>query len=250
MDIRTSVLTSNWVFFLRVALPIGITLKRRGNQYQVCNPRLGYTTMMRPESSDVLVYLQIFFKHEYALLNELQLPGKPVIVDLGANAGFFMMAVKSQWQEATVFCVEPDSKNLNQVALQIETNQLRDVYLIHAGIWVTNEPLKIVPHTDGLEWAFEVKPDPSGNVPGVTLMKLLNEHAISYVDLLKIDVEGTEEILFEDHGFLEKLEQSVSNIILETHHVEKQKIIASTLHARKFEVRLDRELIFAKRNPI
>lgn len=248
MGMRTSVITSNWVYFLRVALPSGVTIKRVGSLYQVYNPEIGHTVMLRPGSSDVLVYLQIFFNHEYALLNDLQLPGKPVVVDLGANAGFFMLLAKVHWYAATVLCVEPDSKNFALIGQQVEANQLPDVHIIRAGVWIANEALKVTSEPKGLEWAFGVRADPSGDTPGLTFTKILNDHRISHVDLLKIDIEGTEEILFEDNAFLEKLERSVSNIIMETHHVEKQKIIASILRARNFEVKFDRELIFANRN--
>lgn len=250
IGIHSSVVISNWVYFLRVALPVGITIKKEGNHYRVYHPGLGHSVLMRPNSSDVLVYLQIFFNHEYAMLSKLQLPDRPVVVDLGANAGFFMLLLKLHWRKATILCVEPDTGNCNQIKKQIEANQLQDVVTVQAGVWVANESLKITSHPNGLEWGFEVSSDPSGDIQGLAFRKLLADHAISHVDLLKMDIEGTEEVLFEDTDFLEKLEESVSNIIMETHHIEKQRAIAAVLVDHNFEVILDRELIVAIRKSI
>ncbi len=243
--IRSTVITSNWIYFLRLVLPLGITIKEEGNLYKVYNPILKHTAMMRPNSSDVLVYLQIFFKQEYNVLNSLQLPINPVVIDLGANAGFFMLLAKSRWPDANIVCVEPDTKNYRQLELQVKENHLSNVQTLQAGVWITNESLKMNPHPDGLEWAHGVNSDPKGDVPGFTIERLLTDHTINHVDLLKIDIEGTEEILFENASFLETLSRTVANLIMETHNVEKQQMIASRLRDLGFNVTLDRELIFA-----
>jgi len=247
---RPAVLISNWVYFLRLALPLGIVITKKDNLYQVYNPTLGHTAIMRPTSSDVLVYLQIFFNHEYAALNAVQLTANPVVVDLGANAGFFMMLAKAKWPTAKVLCIEPDASNHQQVVKQLAVNKISNVNVVRAGVWVRNELLKITPHTDGLEWAHGVNTAAEGDVPGITFDKLLTDGGIQQVDLLKIDIEGTEEILFEDAVFLKTLSDNVLQLIMETHHPEKQKTIAATLRELNFEVTLDRELIFAKRNAV
>jgi FkbM family methyltransferase len=246
IGIQPSTVTSNWVYFLRLALPLRITIRKQNNLYHVYNPTLGHTAIMRPASSDVLVYLQIFFNHEYASLNTLLLLENPVVVDLGANAGFFMLWVKARWPAAHILCVEPDADNYQITEWQLAINKISNVNAQRAGVWVRNELLKITPHTNGLEWSHRVQNDAHGDVPGITFDKLLANGDIQKVDLLKIDIEGTEELLFEDATFLKTLSARVVHVILETHHPEKQITIAATLRGLNFEVTLDRELIFAK----
>lgn len=250
VGVQPAVLTSNWVYFLRLALPLGITIKKENELYRVFNPTLGHTAIMRPVSSDVLVYLQIFFNHEYAALNTVQLSANPVVVDLGANAGFFMLLAKSKWPTAQVLCIEPDAGNYQQVQQQLTVNNISDVNVQRAGVWVCNERLEISPHTDGLEWAHAVNSDSEGDVPGITFDKLLADAQLQQVHLLKIDIEGTEEILFVDDTFLKTLSNHVLHLIMETHHPDKQQTIAATLRDLNFEVTLDRELIFAKRKGV
>ncbi|MBX2917505.1 MAG: FkbM family methyltransferase [Cyclobacteriaceae bacterium] len=239
---------SNWVYFLKLALPNGIAIKKTSNQSIIHNPRLNHTVIIRPGSSDVLVYLQIFFHHEYEKLNSIQLAPKPVVVDMGANAGFFMLLTKNLWADARVFCVEPDAKNCNQIEQQVTANKISNVEIIHAGVWIKDEPLKIISRAEGMEWALAVNSDPDGDVMGISFKTLLLNLKVNEIDLLKIDIEGTEELLFENYDFMQTLSKHVKILIMETHNSVKQNEIASVLRVQGFEVLLDRELILAKRS--
>lgn len=215
---------------------------------EVVNPALAHRVMMRPQSSDVLVYIQIFFHQEYALLNGCILPPDPVVVDLGANVGLFMLFACRRWPDAHILCVEPDLSNFRQIQLQVQLNALKHVRTLKAAVWSRPTRLTIASDVSGLEWAHTVSPNPVGDVEGVTLRDLIATYGLGRIDLLKMDIEGTEEILFSEPSFVDSLKNTVRRIMLETHSVEGQKMIASKLADMEFKVTLDRELIFAERN--
>ncbi len=247
LGIRPSMLKSNWVYFLRIALPISISVRKLNGAYHISNPHTGLTSIVRPNSSDILVYIQIFFHKEYLRIEGLELPPRPTIIDLGANVGLFMLYCKSKWQDAVVSCLEPDRQNYAQLIKQIEVNNLADVQTINGGIWTTNKLLSITQRPEEMEWSLGVKPDASGNVLGITLSQLLRDSKFRKVDLLKMDIEGTEEYLFESVDFLTTLKNSVSNLIMETHNPMKQKWMATQLTGIGFTVEFDRELLFASK---
>ena len=158
-----------------------------------------------------------------------------------------MLYCKYKWHDAVVSCLEPDLQNYTLLIKQIEVNTLTDVQTINGGIWTTNALLSITQLPEKMEWSLVVKPDASGNVLGITLPQLLRDSGFRKVDLLKMDIEGTEEYLFESVDFLTTIKNSVSNLIMETHNPKKQKWIATQLTTIGFTVEFDRELLFASK---
>ena len=73
LGIRPSMLKSNWVYFLRIALPISISVRKLNGAYHISNPHTGLTSIVRPNSSDILVYIQIFFHKEYLRIEGLEI---------------------------------------------------------------------------------------------------------------------------------------------------------------------------------
>lgn len=122
LRIRPTILESNWVYFLRIALLAGVTIKKKENFFQIFNPQTRQTAIIRPASSDVLVYIQIFFHKEYNKISSLGPPPAPTIIDLGANIGLFFLYCKNIWSDARIRCVEPDVQNYSQLAKQIKLN--------------------------------------------------------------------------------------------------------------------------------
>jgi Methyltransferase FkbM domain len=82
-------------------------------------------------------------------------------------------------------------------------------------------------------------------VNGMTLRQIMNEGRLKKIDLLKMDIEGTEEQLFENEDFLSIVKDSVSSLIMETHSATGQQKISTQLTKIGFIVESDRELLFA-----
>lgn len=153
----------------------------------------GASLSLRPRSSDFLVFTQIFVNRMYDIP---ELPMQPaVIVDCGANVGFASLFFVMRYPHAKVLAIEPEASNF--AALCRNLRDFPHAIPIRAAIWPQDEALEIV-NPSGDHWGFQVRPVRNGTdrVRGLTLGSLLKEQGIDHVDILKIDIEGSERELF------------------------------------------------------
>jgi len=152
---------------------------------------LHHTVRLRPGTSDLMVLRKIFVDDEYKLPFDL----KPkVIVDAGANIGCATLGFRLKFPEATLHAIEPESGNFR--LLQQNCGSLPNVHLHQAALWPT--PGFINLHNPLNEpWAFMCEEAASG-VPTLTMPALI-EQCGGHIDLLKLDIEGAEKVLFESN---------------------------------------------------
>lgn len=155
-------------------------------------------------------------------------PGERV-VDLGANVGLFTLMAAAHG--ATVLAVEAQSGFVPEIRHNLEMNGLADrvciaTALVGAGRGVFATPEAVLAGSHGHEVP-----------PVVALEALLDAHGFARVDLLKVDIEGSEFALFAD-GDLPWLAR-VRRIAMEVHppHGDVSDLVA-ILRAHGFEVRV------------
>lgn len=155
-------------------------------------------------------------------------PGERV-VDLGANVGLFTLMAAAQG--ATVLAVEAQSGFVPEIRHNLALNGLADrvwvaTALVGAGRGVFATPEAVLAGSHGHEVP-----------PVVALEALLDMYGFARVDLLKVDIEGSEFALFGG-GDLPWLTR-VRRIAMEVHppHGDVADLVA-TLRARGFEVRV------------
>jgi len=151
---------------------------------------------MRPETTDRFCIHQIFANREY----DFKLSVEPeVIVDAGANAGFAAVLFANRYPNTTIFAIEPERSNFE--LLRINSRPYRNIVPIHAALWHKNEMLAVTDPGSGL-WGFQVHFETESEaviqrVPGLTIDHLLAVNHLDGIDLLKIDIEGAEKLVFE-----------------------------------------------------
>ncbi|MBC9813781.1 FkbM family methyltransferase [Crocinitomicaceae bacterium CZZ-1] len=191
---------------------VEVALKKLTNrlikQYQKKYPWL----IVRKSTSDHYVFRDIFLLHEFQLPVEV----KPkLIVDLGAYIGLSALYYAETYPDAKIICVEPEDSNFE--LLRSNTERLRQVELINAGVWSKNAGLRIK-NKEVEKWAFSLEEVPEGeeyDVFAVTIDSILAKSGCDRIDILKIDVEGAEKQLFSE-GF-EKWIDKVDVIVVELH---------------------------------
>lgn len=132
-------------------------------------------------------------------------PGESV-VDLGANQGLFSLLAAAAGA-SRVLAVEAQRAFAGQLAAHATANGCAGrIELVHAlvgaGSGVLSDPAARVAAT---HWA--------GDVPELTIAELLDGHGLGHVDLMKIDIEGSEFALFAEPGWLDR----VGRIVMEVH---------------------------------
>jgi FkbM family methyltransferase len=159
---------------------------------------VSYPVWVRPGTSDLAVFHQVFIEREYAVLHSLSPP--LLVVDCGANVGYSASWFLSRWPSCRVVAIEPDPGNFAALARNLAPFAGR-ARALHAGVWSHPARLAIVAerYRDGGEWSRQVRecaPDEAAGVAGVDLGTILEQEQAPGISLLKMDVEGAEAVVF------------------------------------------------------
>jgi FkbM family methyltransferase len=115
------------------------------------------------------------------------------VVDCGANIGTFVRFVKWMRPEATVLAIEPSLRNLEYLKRNVETLPMGGVSIVHAAVGRESGKTNIGGSTsDGLRVGVKE----GQHVAVIPLRDVIAED----VDLLKLDVEGSEIEALEGAG--------------------------------------------------
>lgn len=195
-------------------------------------------------SSDLSVFAQIFKTEEYScLLKHIHSPG--FILDLGANVGYSSAYFLSCFPNARVMAVEPDPSNFSVCSQNLAAYGDR-VQVVLGAAWSKRSQLVLSRGTfgDGREWATEVRERKSSSddstVEGWDIPSLMDLAGKQQIDLLKIDIEGSERDLFgaNTSDWL----PSVRNICIELHGEDCSKAFFGALKDYEYEVSHSDEL--------
>jgi FkbM family methyltransferase len=174
---------------LRLAL-----IRARGTaqkRYVLRIPGYSHPVVIRGgQSSDAIALYEVMVTREYELTAKLDSPA--FIIDGGANIGMASLFFLNRYPASRVVAVEPDPANFEICRMNLETYGDR-VILIRGAIWKTAGHLAL--ESTQQEWTTKVRDDPSGAVEAFTLPSLIALGGRK-VDLLKLDIEGSEGELF------------------------------------------------------
>jgi FkbM family methyltransferase len=187
-------------------------------------------------SSDPTVFDQIFIDTDLADFTS-RVRGARTILDLGANVGYSSIFFLNAFPDAFVLAVEPDPQNAEICARNLAPYGDR-ARLVEAAVW--SKPGRLLlsrgAFRDGKEWTTQVRPaqsDETADVEAVDVQSLLQMCPQPIIDILKIDIEGSEAVLFDAgaEGWL----KSVRNFCVEIHSIEAASIIDQALRSFRFE---------------
>jgi FkbM family methyltransferase len=211
-----------------VTLPSSVRFTLRNASYPV--------TMRTGGSSDRQVLHQVFIQEEYEPL-ALEYPN--VILDLGANVGYSSAYFLSKYPTARVVAVEPDPDNCALCRRNLSPFGKRAT-VVHGAAWPERVRLVLVrgAFRDGREWATQVKPAAHAegevaNVEGYDVPALIGLTGGTQIDLLKIDIEGSERELFERNT--DTWLPSIRNLCVELHDHDSAAAFFGALSRYSFD---------------
>jgi FkbM family methyltransferase len=184
----------------------------------------------RSRERDVRVLWQVFGRLDCAVQ-----PHSPprLIVDAGAHAGYASVYFANQYPTARVIAVEPSAANC--AVFRRNTESYGTIELHEAALWSRQTDVWIQnPTASG--WAFRVDETPTKNVPavvGMSVRQLMNLAGADEVDILKLDIEGAEEFLFDD---AEEWIDAVRVIVVEVHGDRAYRSVLTAVAGRGFGI--------------
>ncbi len=197
-----------------------------------------FTTRGTPLVFDVptrelyLVFKEIFLSDFYSIDTWVrQLPKSPVVVDVGANAGYFNMLLLSKRPDANVFAYEPIQHNVELFKnnLRLNPSIQEQVHLHHLA--VTGQPVEYIvlykeadsenSVTASVFQDFESHNLKSVSVKAISLARIMEENKLEHIDFLKLDCEGSEYPIVYDSP--RDIWEKIKSIFLEVHPMDTDK---------------------------
>ena len=226
--------------------------KRFGSSNQLSKltaKNLRYPVFARPNTSDFLVFDQIFVDREYRCLDQIKSP--KFVVDCGANVGYSSVYFLSKYPDCFVIAVEPDANNFAILEKNLSPYQGR-YNAIRAALWPRAEKLQFNSSFGdvGQEWARRLEKATLGvqvseDIKTVDIAMLIDFSRFDRVSILKIDIEGAEAELFSSS--IEWLDL-VDNIVIELHGQECHDIFSRAIRGQGFKLSTFGELTVCLRH--
>jgi FkbM family methyltransferase len=124
-------------------------------------------------------------------------PGS-VFLDIGAHAGYYtLMAAQLVGSEGRVLCVEPNPAMVKQLRENVERSSLSNVAIVEAACTASCETRMLYVPDFPLSVKCSLACESAGTsqcveVSCVTADLLCQQHGVTRIDMMKIDVEGAE----------------------------------------------------------
>ena len=191
---------------------------------------------LRAHTSDVFAADQVLVREEYHPLTRVQNPR--VIIDCGANIGCTSVYLLTRFPEARLIAVEPDAENCSVCERNL-SGFGRRATVLRGGIWHRDAWLCVErgKFRDGLEWSYQVRECAAtepGAVPAFTIDALRHQVGADRIDILKLDVEGTERLLFS-HDCDSWLERT-DCLAVEVHDDASRQAVLGALARHPFDL--------------
>ena len=175
---------------------------------EVLETHLGKILILTTDTNQGLYYKKhkkhIDQEHIDRLVSIVKNIDNPVIVDVGANLGWFSFELRNANPSATVFAFEPQKTLYNMMCDSIALNSFDKIYISHIAIGDNNSSIEVpvfdyslISNFGGVELDQtrtnkEYIGQHATNFESVNL-RTLDYFSFPKLDVLKIDVEGMEE---------------------------------------------------------
>jgi FkbM family methyltransferase len=156
---------------------------------------------LRNYTTDIPTYKDIIEKHKYNFKEKYE---PEYIIDAGANVGMAAIYFANKYKNAKIIAIEPESGNYD--LLKQNTKNYANIITKKAALWNVSGEISLFDTGLGND-AFMVESDkaklntPAKNIKQtiktVTVDDIIDEFHINSIDILKIDIEGSEKEVFE-----------------------------------------------------
>jgi FkbM family methyltransferase len=126
-------------------------------------------------------------------------PRDGVFLDIGANIGFWSLRFASDFPQAVIYAIEANQNTFQLLSENIQINSFHNITPIHIGVSDAFGELLLycndTGNRDGDSFMNSAGRGRSVCVPVKPLASILAEIGVNRVDVIKMDIEGLEEIV-------------------------------------------------------
>ena len=206
--------------------------------------------ILRRFSSDYEVFVQTFGRNElhglFAMIGDDE--NIVTILDAGANIGTTAINFHLAYPQARIICIEPDKSNFAELEKNLNLNNVNAI-ILNKALWSENGWLYFNRQFgDRREWAVAVTdiPNAGESIEACSVNDIIEQHSLQSIDLLKIDVEGSEKEIFLSGSNVSFLDIT-RYIAIEVHEeIVKQADIARRLVEKGFELSQSGEYLIGR----
>jgi len=151
---------------------------------------------LRNNGTDPGIFGQVFIDRQY----EYPISFEPkTILDLGANTGLSALYFADRFSKAKIVGLEIDEENF-KIAIQ-NTKDCSRIKMLQKGIWNKNTFLEIIDINANKD-SFMVKESEVNSptsIDAINIETIMKQEEWTAIDILKIDIEGSEKELFSSN---------------------------------------------------
>jgi FkbM family methyltransferase len=193
--------------------------------------------IVRPNNAgDLESFGQVFYDNMFLPLVNLQ--DIHTVIDAGAYVGYVTCYLQQYHRKTRYFCIEPNYDNIQILISNLNMAECKAT-IHNFALWDKDTRVDLVPDPKGTA----VKVKEGMQIPARTVKAFCEAQGIAQVDLLKIDIEGSEKQVFSgDTSWID----FTRNICIELHDAECRQIFYKAMAGYKFDRLEYGELLICK----
>jgi FkbM family methyltransferase len=210
-----------------------VATEERPVDYHMQFNHLHQPVYLRTFAGDIDIFYEMFWHKVYELPAPVMREAK-TIVDLGSNTGMSALFFLDRCPLANIICLEPETGNFKMLRKNLELQILKGrVTPLQLAIDDHDGTGSMLPSS--LKYNSRLVPGETNaeKVRTTSMNSLVNDSGLKRIDILKMDIEGTETRIFSsDTSWLDK----VKNIVIEFHSAEGRRLCLEVLVSKGFSM--------------
>lgn len=192
-------------------------LKRLYDIIIIADEGIGYKLPNINEIIGFSIYINGSYEKEYQDYFIKNIPINGVFFDIGANIGSICIPVAKARPDITIVAVEASSKMFGYLCYNVQMNSCKNIHLIHKAVSnINNHSVEFnSPKEFFGKGSLNINnSEETETVQTTTIDQLVNQFKIAKIDLMKVDVEGYEKMIFLGMQYL-NINYTVDKIVFE-----------------------------------
>lgn len=203
--------------------------ERKGRLVEVDVPGMRHPVVLRAGTADVSTFEHIFVWNDYDLDYS-----KPIraIIDAGGNIGLAAVFFANRFPDARIISIEPEAANFQ--LLQQNVAPYPNIVPLQAALWSEDAHLGLS-NPDARVDSYRFDSVSSNHVvQAFSMPSLLARFGLDHIDVLKIDIEGGESVVFASER---QWMRQIGMFVIELHGAQAEEAFAcatASLRARRW----------------